>query len=83
MRRVLMAMFVALIVFSSGCKKAEKNVVITVNDTPIMQKEVDAAVEKQMNSPFLAQFDKKSDRCRRDLQRHLDKGDRPASEVPR
>lgn len=64
MRRVLMAMFVALIVFSSGCKKAEKNVVITVNDTPIMQKEVDVAVEKQMNSPFLAQFDKKSDEAK-------------------
>ncbi len=60
MRKVLMTLLIAAVMMSSGCKKAEDNTVITVDGTPITQKEVDTIIEKQMSSPFLAQFDKDS-----------------------
>ncbi len=60
MRKILMTLLIAGVMMTSGCKKAENNVVITVDGAPITQKDVDTIVEKQMSSPFLAQFDKNS-----------------------
>ncbi len=64
MKRVLATMLVALLMMSAGCKKSNNNAVITVNDTPITQQEVDDIVNKQMSSPFFAQLDKDSEEAK-------------------
>ena len=64
MKRVLATMLVALLMMSAGCKKSNNNAVITVNDTPITQQEVDDIVNKQMSSPFFAQLDKNSEEAK-------------------
>ncbi|MCQ2958118.1 MAG: peptidylprolyl isomerase [Candidatus Gastranaerophilales bacterium] len=62
MKRVLMVALMAMIMMCSGCKKAGSDkAVIMVNDMPITQAELQKSIDKQLNSPFLAQFDKKSD----------------------
>ena len=64
MKRVLMTLLMTVIIMSSGCKKAQETVIITVNDSPIMKQEVDEIIAKQMSSPFLAQLDKNSDEAK-------------------
>ena len=62
MKRVLMAMLIAGILITSGCKKiGSDKVAILVNDQPITVQELQKSVQQQLSSPFLAQFDKKSD----------------------
>jgi len=60
MKRVLATLLVATVMMSSGCKKEDEKVIITVNDAPITKQEADEIINKQMSSPFLAQLDKNS-----------------------
>jgi len=62
MKRVLMAMLIAGIMMTAGCKKiGNDKAAILVNGQPITVQELQESVDKQLSSPFLAQFDKKSD----------------------
>ena len=62
MKRVLMAMLIAGILLTSGCKKiGTEKAAIMVNNQPITVQELQKSVDQQLSSPFLSQFDKKSD----------------------
>lgn len=61
MKRVLMPLLIAAVMMSSGCKKEKDNTIVTVDDMPILEKQVDEIIEKKLNNPFLAQFKKDSD----------------------
>lgn len=60
MKRVLTIMLIAGMMMFSGCKKAENKAVIMVGNTAITKQEINEVIDKQMQSPFLAQIDKKS-----------------------
>ena len=60
MKRVLTLMLVASMMMFSGCKKTDNKAVIMVGDNAITKQEINEIVDKQLQSPFLAQLDKKS-----------------------
>lgn len=60
MKRILTIMLIAMTMMFSGCKKADNAVVIMVGDSAITKQEINEIINKQMQSPFLAQIDKKS-----------------------
>ena len=46
MKRVLMPLLIAAVMMSSGCKQEKNNTIITVDNMPILEKQVDEIIEK-------------------------------------
>ena len=57
MKRVLMPLLIAAVMMSSGCKQEKNNTVVTVDNMPILEKQVDEIVEKS-RSLFAGLFKK-------------------------